>query len=214
MISGLLLIFLLINVVFFFILLLRSVVNEKDSKYASIQKAEVAILAIAFTQYAVTLVIENSNVLEKDSETFAQQLRYIDWLITTPLLLYTYWKLAEVNGYTGDLLPLIYADLWMIIFGIIAEIFVTDFKIKLLCFVLSSLGYAFIIIKIIEIMNFFNDIDDKNLKPQRNLGWFFILGWLIYPIGFFFNDEVKYILYSIGDFINKGLYSINLQDLL
>lgn len=211
MISGLLVIFLLINVIFFFVLLLKSIANSKDKKYESIQKAEVGILAIAFTQYAVTLVIENSNVLEKDSETFAQQLRYVDWLITTPLLLYTYWKLAEVEGYTGDLLPLIYADLWMIILGIIAEIFVKDFKIKLLCFILSSLGYAFIIIKIIDIMNFFND---KNLKRQRNLGWFFIIGWLIYPIGFFFGDEVKYILYSIGDFINKGLYSISLTELL
>lgn len=211
MISGLLVIFLLINVIFFFVLLLKSIANSKDKKYESIQKAEVGILAIAFTQYAVTLVIENSNVLEKDSETFAQQLRYVDWLITTPLLLYTYWKLAEVEGYTGDLLPLIYADLWMIILGIIAEIFVKDFKIKLLCFILSSLGYVFIIIKIIDIMNFFND---KNLKRQRNLGWFFIIGWLIYPIGFFFGDEVKYILYSIGDFINKGLYSISLTELL
>jgi hypothetical protein len=69
-----LLIFVLINTVFFFILLFRSLFQSEDKKYESIKNAEIAIFGVAFTQYALTFIIENSNVLDKDSNLFAQQL--------------------------------------------------------------------------------------------------------------------------------------------
>lgn len=209
MIPVQLLILVLINVVFFLVLLLKSVISTTDAKYQTIRNAETAILGIAFTQYAVTFVLENSNVLEKDSQEFAQQLRYIDWLVTTPLLLYTFWKLAEIEGYGGDFALLFFADILMIICGIFAEIFFQNKPIAIWFYFLGCLAYILIIIKIVDIMNFFNNL---NLKSRKNLGWFFIFGWLIYPIGYFFSDNVKYSLYSIGDFINKGVYSLFLFD--
>jgi hypothetical protein len=64
---------------------------------------------------------------------------------------------------------------------------------------------------VVDIMNFFKR---EGMYDERNLGWFFILGWLIYPIGFILSPEPKYILFSIGDFINKGIYSIALSNVL
>jgi len=209
--SPILAILVLINIIFFFTLLLKSFLFETDQKYTIITKAELAILAIAFTQYSVTFVLENSNVLEKDSQEFAQQLRYVDWLITTPLLLFTYWKLANIEGWSGDFVWLLFAVLAMMIFGIIAEFFTTNKKLSLFFYILGCLAYVYIFVEIIRIMNFFSD---KGQKSRKDLGYFFLIGWLLYPIGFFFPFESKFIIYSIADFINKGLYSIALQNTL
>jgi sensory rhodopsin len=211
MISVELLIFILINAIFFFTLWIKTLFKSVLKKYEMVEKAEMAILGIAFTQYVITFVLENSNVLEKDSEDFAQNLRYIDWLITTPLLLFTYWKLANLEGWNGDFVWLFFADIAMMVFGIFAEFFAPSKKISYLLFGIGCLAYVYIFIEIIRIMTFFND---KNQGDKANIGYFFLLGWLVYPIGFFLPFESKFILYSIGDFINKGLYSIALQKVM
>jgi bacteriorhodopsin len=209
MITSPLLILILINTVFFFVLLLKSLYQDTLSKYEKIIRVDIAILGVAFTQYAMTLVIENSNVLDKDAKEFAQQLRYVDWLITTPLLLYSFWKLAQIEGYTGDFVWLLFADLAMMIFGIIAEFFISNTKLRLFFYILGCLGYVYIFIEVLQIMKFFNN---KTMNNKANLGYFFLIGWLIYPIGFFLPFESKFTLYSFGDFINKGLYSIALNN--
>jgi sensory rhodopsin len=211
MTSSLLTILILINTVFFFVLLLKSLYQDTISKYEKIIRIDIAILAVAFTQYAMTFIIENSNVLDKDATEFAQQLRYVDWLITTPLLLYSFWKLAEIEGYTGDFIWLLFADLAMMIFGIVAEFFNFSWKLKLFFYTLGCLGYVYIFIEVLRIMKFFND---NSMSEKANLGYYFLIGWIIYPIGFFLPFESKFILYSFGDFINKGLYSISLVNVL
>lgn len=209
--SSLLIILVLINSIFFFALLLKSIVNNVEQKYNVVAKTELAILAIAFTQYTMTFIIENSNVLDKDATEFAQQLRYVDWLVTTPLLLFSYWKLANVEGWNGDFVWLLFADLAMMIFGILAEFFAPNKKISTILYSLGCLAYVYIFIEIIRIMKFFNDNNQSN---KGRLGYFFLIGWLVYPLGFFLPFNAKFILYSFGDFINKGLYSIALSEII
>ncbi len=212
MISPLLTVLILITTLFLFVLLIKSLYENVNSKYEKILRVDIAILGIAFTQYAMTFIIEQSNVLQKDATEFAQQLRYVDWLITTPLLLYSYWKLAEIEGWTGDFVWLLFADLAMMIFGIAAEFFDFSKKTKLIFFSIGCLAYVYIFIETIRIMTFFNNQGTQNSKDKANLGYFFLLGWLMYPVGFFLPFEYKFTLYSFADFINKGLYSIALQN--
>jgi sensory rhodopsin len=212
MISPLLTTLILVNTIFLFVLLIKSLYENVNSKYDKVLRVDLAILGIAFTQYAMTFIIEQSDVLQKDAKEFAQQLRYVDWLITTPLLLYSYWKLAQIEGWNGDFVWLLFADLVMMIFGIAAEFFTFSFKTKMILYTIGCLGYVYIFIEILRIMNFFNNQGDNVSKSKANLGYFFLIGWLIYPIGFFLTFESKFVLYSFGDFINKGLYSIALQN--
>jgi sensory rhodopsin len=207
MISPLLTILILINCIFFFTLFVKSIYQTVNVKYWSVIKADIAILAVAFTQYALTFLIENSNVLSKDATEFAQQLRYVDWLITTPLLLYSFWKLAEIEGWNGNFGGLFAAVLVMMIFGILSEFFTFSFKTKMILYTIGCLGYVYIFIEVLRIMNYFRD---NNMSNKANLGYFFLIGWIIYPVGFFLPFESKFTLYSFGDFINKGLYSIAL----
>jgi bacteriorhodopsin len=213
MISTELLVILLINAIFFLVLLIANIGKDENSKYGNVVKSEIVILGIAFTQYAITFVMENSNVLEKDSQEFAQQIRYIDWLVTTPLLLYTYWKLSSVDGYQSDFYLLLVMDLVMIISGALSEIFVNHKTWKYILYGIGMVAYGIIVWKIIEIMKYYKDNSSIDKAEEKsNLGYFFIFGWLIYPIGYFFKDNYKYIAYSFGDFINKGLYSLALQN--
>jgi bacteriorhodopsin len=211
MIPVLLLVFILINTVFFFVLIIRSVVVSNNFKFENIAKAEILILGIAFTQYIVTFVIENSNVLDEDSQLFAQQLRYIDWLFTTPLLLYTFWKLANLEGYSGDFALLCIMDVVMIVCGAVSEVYSKNKKMQLIFYAIGCLAYVYILVKVIDIMNFFKK---KGQNDKRNLGWFFIFGWLIYPIAYFFSDNTRFAIYSIADFINKGVYSLFLSSII
>jgi bacteriorhodopsin len=207
MVSSLLTVLIFINCIFFFTLFIKSVSQTVNPKYEGVIKADIAILGVAFTQYALTFLIENSNVLVKDSMEFAQQLRYVDWTVTTPFLLYSFWKLAEIEGYTGDFGWLLFAVLVMMIFGILAEFFALNFKIKMILFTIGCLGYAYIFIEVLRIMSFFRS---KSMSNKSELGYFFLIGWMLYPIAFFLPFESKFILFSFADFINKGLYSIAL----
>jgi bacteriorhodopsin len=211
MISIELLTLVLINTIFLFVLLVKTILSTEFKRFQSIRNAELAILAIAFTQYGLTFIIENSNVLNKDANLFAQQLRYFDWLITTPLLLYTYWKLANIDGYKDDFFLLFAMDVVMIVSGMVAELFVKDTITKYIFFIIGGIAYGVIFWKVLEIMNFYSD---KHETKKQRLGFYFLIGWLVYPLAFFLNDEFKFILYSIGDFINKGLYSISLNEII
>ncbi len=215
MISSELTLSLLINAVFFLILLIANITKTSSEKYGSIAKSEIVILGIAFTQYAITFVMENSNVLEKDSQEFAQQIRYIDWLVTTPLLLYSYWKLSNVDGYESDFPLLLLMDLVMIISGILSEIFVNHKTWQYILYTIGMIAYGIIVWKIVEIMKYYKENTSiEKAEEKYNLGFFFIFGWLIYPVGYFFKDNYKYLVYSFGDFINKGLYSLALNNVI
>ena len=192
----------LINAIFFFTLTIRNVLKPSKQKYIEIYSAEMAVTALVFFQYFTTFILDNSNVLHKDYELFAHQLKYADWVITTPLLLYTFWKFANIEGYTDSFTGLFWASIVMTFCAIIGEF--TSPRLLIIAFI----AFGVILFEIGEIMNFFW----KNDKHQlANLGWFFIVGWWIYPFAFFFQGATRYFIFGIADFINKGLFSVALN---
>lgn len=182
--------------------LLALLINELRTsldRHVDIQKASIAILGIAATQYAI------SGYLYSDHPKIAEDIRYIDWLFTTPLLLFTYWKLANVHGYQSDFSFLGVAVVSMVILGYMAEKQTSNY------FVLSLVPYLYILYEIRKIQQMFRE---KGLDKHSQLGNFFIFGWAVYPLAFYAPNSRKYVLYSIGDFVNKGVYSIMLYNVL
>lgn len=183
--------------------LIALLINEAQSNFSSnvdIQKASTAILGIAATQYSI------STFLYDRYPTIAEEIRYIDWFLTTPFLLYTYWKLANTHGYQSNFSYLAASVVIMVALGYVAEN-ETGYK----SFVLSFIPYIYILYEIKQIQSMFKA---KKMYQHEALGNFFIYGWAIYPLAFYAPNTYKYILYSIGDFINKGVYSIMLYKLL
>ena len=167
----------------------------------NIQKASSSILSIASTQYAISLY------LYKRYPKIAEEIRYIDWLLTTPLLLFTYWKLAQNHGYKGKFEYLGISVVLMVSFGYIAE----KNRNSYTWFIMSIIPYLLILSEIMKIQKMFNK---NGMNEYSSLGDFFIYGWSVYPLAFYASDKWKFILYSFGDFINKGVYSIMLYDIL
>lgn len=145
------------------------------------------------------------------------QLRYIDWAITTPLLLLKMVTMLKIEPYEAkrSIFWLLFADLFMVVTGYIGEQQIgADGHIlignKLLWGAISTIGY--IIVPFI-LYKFWKQYKDS-VQPEER--WAFkilalstVTTWGVYPIGYLltmidgFNLNYIHISFSIADVINK-----------
>jgi hypothetical protein len=192
-------------------LIFKSISTYEFIKYEKVRAAQLVFLGLSFMQSALTFVVEISDVLNYKSLDFAQYFRYVSWLITTPLVLYTYYQLAKVNGYKGDFTIIIFANLVMFLSIIISEAVFKSGPIAKALDIVSFIAYGIIFWKIIEIRSFFKS---KGLYKMARLGLFFLVSWPLYLIGVLLEGDLKYIAYTISDFINKFLYGLALNSVI
>ncbi len=155
------------------------------------------------------------NLATGTSPTF---FRYVDWLLTVPLMCVEFYLITKKAGAKLELLwKLILASVVMLVTGYVGEaIFPTEKQSWIWGFV-SGLAYFYIVYLI-----WFGDVaklaQSSSLavqKATKYLGWFVLVGWAIYPIGYIAGTEgglfgVKVlegvsldVVYNIGDAINK-----------
>jgi bacteriorhodopsin len=138
--------------------------------------------------------------------------RYMDWLITTPLLVAKIPLAVAAGRKVGKVVAyLIIADLLMIVAGFIGEQYVTNTSMHLLWGAISTVGYVGIVYFL------FTTVKEmaKTAEPEEQwaVKWmsiFVITGWGIYPIGYmipsFFPTldlNIVHAVYNLGDQINK-----------
>jgi len=156
------------------------------------------------------------NLVTGDSPTF---FRYVDWILTVPLMCVEFYLLTRIAGATKSLLwKLILASTWMLVCGYIGEAFNTDGSTShsVMWGVLSTLGYLYILHSVWmgEVANLADSSGSEVVKKGvRYLAWFVLVGWAIYPIGYMcmdggwlngiFASETLDIWYNIADAINK-----------
>ena len=109
--------------------------------------------------------------------------RYLDWILTTPLLLAEFGMVATLAGAAkGTTYKLIVADIVMIVTGYLGEIGVAGSGGNYVNFILSSLAWAYIAYTIWKI-----ELPKGTAEIKRviaNMKYFVIFGWAIYPIGY------------------------------
>jgi hypothetical protein len=208
--SGNYVVTLLINFILFFILLIKNVGREPHNRYLRIYRLEIAFVSISLIQYILNFIIINSH-LPKDLALYVMgKIRFVCNLIASPLALYSYYILAKDDGYKGSFVPLLIISMTMIICGTLID-FVRQNRKGLMIFnFIFLIGYGLLVWQISRLMKFFKNEDIYGKRTEKhNLGFFFIFGWLVYLIGLNMSPihETKFILYSISDFITKGLYS-------
>jgi bacteriorhodopsin len=150
-----------------------------------------------------------------DSPTF---FRYVDWILTVPLMCVEFYLLTKLAGATKSLLwKLILASTWMLVCGYIGEAFsdgTTGHSV--LWGVLSTIGYLYIaytvwfgeVAQLAEKSN-----SDAVKKGVKYLAWFVLVGWSIYPLGYMCMEGgwlanalapgSRDVLYNLADAINK-----------
>lgn len=152
-----------------------------------------------------------------ESPTF---FRYVDWILTVPLMCVEFYLLTRLAGATKSLLwKLIFASTWMLVCGYIGEAHNPEGGStghSVTWGVLSTLGYLYIAYTV-----WFGEVaklaeeskSDVIKKGVRYLAWFVLVGWAIYPIGYmcmpggwlngFMNTEMIDVWYNLADAINK-----------
>jgi hypothetical protein len=62
-------------------------------------------------------------------------------------------------------------------------------------------------------MKFFKNFHSEAGDARYRLGYFLIFGWVLYLGSMFISrdSELKFIIYALGDFITRALYSLALN---
>jgi len=142
--------------------------------------------------------------------------RYIDWLITTPLLLVEFGLIVAIAGAAskGFVTRIVIADIIMIVTGYLGEVGMEGEVSTIVWFVISSLAWLYIVYAVLQVK-----LDGKPeyaASAVKIMRRFVILGWAIYPIGTATEEFMKLsgadvtmavgiaaIVYVIADVLNK-----------
>tara|TARA_S200000501_G_scaffold378462_1_gene441189 strand:- start:1429 stop:2163 length:735 start_codon:yes stop_codon:yes gene_type:complete len=153
-------------------------------------------------------------------ETSPTFFRYVDWILTVPLMCVEFYLLTKIAGATKSLLwRLIIASTWMLVAGYIGEA-MSDGSTghSVMWGVISTLGYLYILYHawLGEIAQLAANSKSETVKKGvRTLAWFVLVGWAIYPIGYmcmdggWLNTALGWsstnvdLWYNIADAINK-----------
>ena len=148
--------------------------------------------------------------------------RYMDWIITVPLMALKFPSLVGKDAITDEkFLGLGFTGICftgaiiMILFGYLGEAGIINGMAGL---ILGGVGWAMIIVATGTPWSSGKGVDNSKIAPElmwstNALRWFICVGWVIYPIGYLFNPtagvsdavsaEVMAVLYNIADIINK-----------
>ena len=147
--------------------------------------------------------------------------RYMDWIITVPLMALKFPSLVGKDaitdakfaglGFTGICFT---GALIMIGFGYAGEAGLMNGYLGL---ILGGVGWAMIVVATGTPWSSGLGVDNSKIKDELKwsadaLRWFIVVGWIIYPIGYLFspgvdildgNQEAMAVAYNIADIINK-----------
>ena len=161
------------------------------------------------------------NLETGDSPTF---FRYVDWILTVPLMCVEFYLILKVAGAKTDLLwKMIFLSVVMLVTGYLGETVYSDQAA--LWGGISGLAY-FVIAYEIWLGNASKlaaAAGGNVLAAHKILCWFVLVGWAIYPLGYMLGTDGWYtdilgkgsvdVAYNIADAINKigfGLVIYNL----
>jgi sensory rhodopsin len=152
------------------------------------------------------------------TETSPTFFRYVDWLLTVPLMCVEFYLITKKAGAKMGLLwKLIAASVFMLVTGYVGEaIYPTETQSWIWGFV-SGLAYFYIVYLVWfgDVKKLADNSSPAVAKAVKALGWFVLVGWAIYPIGYIagtagglFGMKVLEgvsldVVYNIGDAINK-----------
>ena len=148
------------------------------------------------------------------------EFRYIDWILTVPLMCVEFYLILRKQGAKRSLLwQLIAASLAMLVLGYIGEAIYPGQAVSWVWGALSGAAYFYIVYLIWagDVAKLAANAGGAVQKANKTLAWFVLVGWAIYPIGYIlgtkgglfgiaFTEQVvgpMDIIYNIGDAVNK-----------
>jgi hypothetical protein len=161
----------------------------------------------------MNLIIENSPYSDTYGSLIMVQFRFVCSLLTSPLVLYSYYQIASDDGYNGSFAILLAAVLVMIFSGVIHTYASHIVWLNQFTYIVIAVCFSLIVWRISDIMKFFKGFHSEGGDARYRLGYFLIFGWVLYLVSMFISrdSELKFIIYALGDFITRALYSLALN---
>jgi len=183
-----------------FLLIERGSMNDKWKLPVTISAMVTGIAAIHY------LYMRKSWTLNKTSPV---AYRYIDWFLTVPLQLAEFYLVLSVDGPAPKslLVKLLVSSFLMILFGFLGE---TGRISRPVGFVCGMVAWVYILYEVFfgQGAKLKNESDNPSVKLAYNsMKWIVTVGWSIYPIGYILEEKNMNLVYNLGDFVNKILFS-------
>jgi bacteriorhodopsin len=147
----------------------------------------------------------------QESPTF---FRYVDWILTVPLMCLEFYLILKVAGAKQNLLwKMIFYSVIMLVTGYFGE--AVDQPNAWLWGLVSGIAYFAIVYEIWlgEASKLAAAAGGNVLSAHKILCWFVLVGWAIYPLGYMLGTDGWYtgilgkgnvdVAYNIADAINK-----------
>ncbi len=160
------------------------------------------------------------NLETGDSPTF---FRYVDWLLTVPLMCVEFYLITKKAGAKQGLLwKLIAASVFMLVTGYVGEAIYPTETQSWFWGAISGAAYFYIVylVWIGDVAKLATSSSPAVAQAVKTLGWFVLVGWAIYPLGYILGTKgglfgleivadraaashAMDIVYNIGDAVNK-----------
>lgn len=160
------------------------------------------------------------NLETGESPTF---FRYVDWLLTVPLMCVEFYLITKKAGAKQSLLwKLIAASVFMLVTGYIGEAIYPTETQSWFWGAISGAAYFYIVYLIWagDVAKLAKSSSPAVASAVKTLGWFVLVGWAIYPLGYILGTKgglfglqivadpaaashAMDIVYNIGDAVNK-----------
>ncbi len=149
--------------------------------------------------------------------------RYVDWLLTVPLMCVEFYLITKKAGAKiGLLWKLIAASVGMLVTGYIGEAIHPTETVSWVWGAISGAFYFYIVYLVWfgEVAKLAQASSPSVNAANKTLGWFVLVGWAIYPLGYILGTKgglfgmqvvadpaaataMMDIVYNIGDAVNK-----------
>ena len=189
--------------------------GQVDKKFKDSMLVAALITGIAAVHY---FYMREQWVLTGESPT---ELRYIDWILTVPLMVVEFALLTGVG-----MRKLFWASVVMLVAGYFGESGVTEMFDAQIWGFISGAAYFYMAYEVGCLTIFggptgavgkaLNSASGKIPSAGRMLQWFVLVGWAIYPLGYLMGTDAGMwyegmsnialdmnIVYNVGDAINK-----------
>ncbi|MGZ5400951.1 MAG: bacteriorhodopsin-like [Nocardioides sp.] len=156
----------------------------------------------------------------QDGVPFNEAYRYVDWMLTVPLLLAELVIVLKLDkGKTRSLLiRLTIAALAMIIAGYPGEMAAADSTAKIVWGILGTLPFLYIVyVLFVELGNSLGRQAPGVMRLLSALRWILVVTWTVYPVAYFLpaviDDPVlaelaRQVGYSVADVLAKPLFGL------
>ncbi|MEK9726985.1 MAG: bacteriorhodopsin [Candidatus Margulisiibacteriota bacterium] len=148
------------------------------------------------------------------SGTSPTEIRYIDWILTVPLMCIEFYLILKALGHVSRMVlyRLITYSIGMLAFGYIGETLIME---PMMAFTIGMIFWVLIILEIFkgDAARAMETSQHDNLKKAfKKLRLFVLIGWAIYPIGYYLgvsgSADLLNAAYNIADIVNKIGFSL------